>query len=871
MNLEKRGVQNTIRVLLPESVNTDVPQIPIKCQQKITSGIKDYYTNLFKRTSSKSSDSCKQFLLNLNLPSLTQEQKYFLNKPLTLSELEFSIKNSQNGKSPGNDGLTREFYIVFWRNISDLLFQSLLHGKEKGFLSPSQRQAIIKLIEKKNKDKRFIKNWRPISLINYDAKLLSKTLAERLKRILPSIILHNQTAYVANRFIGESIRLISDLFEITQTLDIEGYLLTIDIEKAFDSVDHPFLFAVLETMGFDSVFLDWIKVLHKKQESCVMNGGVSTVFFPLNRGSRQGDPISAYMFIIVMETFFTMVRNNPNISGLDILGFNYLLTSYADDTTFFIQNIDSIYEIFYTFETFSEFSGLKVNQSKCEIAGIGVKNGAKVALLGLECVDLNQDSMRILGVHFSYNNEIFKEKNFQDVVNKIEKVLAIWRWRNLTLAGKISIFKSLAFSKIVFISYLSNVPNSIINKIEALQKEFIWNGKTPKIKHSTLISDYEEGGLKDIDVKSKIKSLNLSWIKRLYGEGFHPWKNIPLKLIEQSFCQNIFYPNMEITPPLSFPKFYKQILLSWSELSQNPITVKNILNQPIWFNRFIKIQNAPIKKMLPIELFIFNFFENGILLYWDVFKNKYDLQNKDYFKWRQIVTAIPTAWKTCIAENPLEQVTTPPLQHVLQLTKEIPLDKLTSKFLYTLFLHKIKKSPSSHVAISNEINDQNINWTTVYNSGRKTTIDSYGRMFHYKCSHKTLFLNKMLFRMNIAQNSLCSYCKTSDETIPHLFFDCHIIKNLWNELRQYLHHIPLPELSLRSAYLGYYQSHDILVNQIYLIFKIVIYNQRDSGFCNLHIIKAKINSIKEIEKNITFLNPHAKLLNSQKWARLLLT
>ena len=120
-----------------------------------------------------------------------------------------------------------------------MLFESLIDGKQKVLLSPSQRQAIIKLLEKK-KDKHLIGNWRPISFINYDTKLLSKTLAERLKTILPFTISHDQTAYVAIRFLGESVRLISDIIETTKNLNIDGYMLTIDIEKAFYSVDHPF-------------------------------------------------------------------------------------------------------------------------------------------------------------------------------------------------------------------------------------------------------------------------------------------------------------------------------------------------------------------------------------------------------------------------------------------------------------------------------------------------------------------------------------------------------------------------------------------------------------------------------------------------------
>ena len=139
---------------------------------------------------------------------------------------------------------------------------------------------------------------------------------------------------------------------------------------------------------------------------------MSTGYFPLTRGSRQGDPISAYLFIIVMEVFFTMVRNNENIQGLNILGFKYLLTAYADDASYIIKNISSAIEIFNTFDKFSEFSGLRLNKSKREFAGIGVKNGVQTALLGIKNINLKEDFIQILGVHFSYNDTIYKEKTF---------------------------------------------------------------------------------------------------------------------------------------------------------------------------------------------------------------------------------------------------------------------------------------------------------------------------------------------------------------------------------------------------------------------------------------------------------------------------
>ena len=140
-------------------------------------------------------------------------------------------------------------------------------------------------------------------MINFDAKLLSKALAERLKGVLPFLIKHDQTAYVSNRFLGESVRLVSDVLEMSKQFNFDGFLLTIDIEKAFDSVDHTFLIATLESMNLAPDFIDWIKVLLNCQESCVFNGGVSTGYFPLTRGSRQGDPIKRTFLLSLWKCF----------------------------------------------------------------------------------------------------------------------------------------------------------------------------------------------------------------------------------------------------------------------------------------------------------------------------------------------------------------------------------------------------------------------------------------------------------------------------------------------------------------------------------------------------------------------------------------
>ena len=202
----------------------------------------------------------------------------------------------------------------------------------------------------------------------------------------------------------------------------------------------------------------------KNQESFVINGGETSKYFKLERGTRQGDPISAYLFILVLEIVFIKIKTNKQIKGLSLFDYEFLYTAYADDTTFFITNEKSVMEVMKSFDNFSLFSGLKVNGSKCEIAGIGTKKGVKVALCGMKSINLKCDFIKILGVCYSYNKEIENEKNFMNRIKKIQNILKIWRMKDLTLEGKVTIFKPLAISKIVHLASSVESNSISINK-----------------------------------------------------------------------------------------------------------------------------------------------------------------------------------------------------------------------------------------------------------------------------------------------------------------------------------------------------------------------------------------------------------------------
>ena len=291
--------------------------------QQINDALYKFYQALLKEKVTLSEECMQSFLDNVSLRKLNEIQTLKYEGAIIEFELLKVLSSMDNDKSPGNDGITKEFYIKFWDVVKEPLCASIQQSFIAGELSTSQKQAIIKLIEKKDRDKRFIKNWQPISLLNVDIKLISKVLASRLKSVISTIVNENQVAYVNNSFI-ESGRLISGVLENTNSLNIEGLLMTVDIEKAFDSINHSFLICVLKKVGFGNEFRKWIQILVKKLESCVMNDGKIKPYFRLERGTRQEDPISAYLFIIASEVVFSLIKVNPNIKDLQFFSHTFL-------------------------------------------------------------------------------------------------------------------------------------------------------------------------------------------------------------------------------------------------------------------------------------------------------------------------------------------------------------------------------------------------------------------------------------------------------------------------------------------------------------------------------------------------------------------
>ena len=361
------------------------------------------------------------FLNDLNIPALSEDKKKFCEGKISGEECFRLLDSFDNNKTPGNDGIPIEFYKTFWSLISDSFMKCINECFEKGEMSSSQKQAIITLIEKKGKDRSFLENWRPISLVNVDTKIMTKAIASRIKNVLPDIIHPNQTGYVKDRFIGETIRSVYDVMDFTVKENIPGLMLFIDFQKAFDSVEWEFLFKCLEAFNFGTDFLHWVKVFYKNIQSCILNNGMTSNFFKLERGVRQGDPLSPYLSVIAVETLAIAIRQNSDIKGIYIGDEQETkLLQYADDTTAILADTNSAKILFELLDRFRSISGLKINCSKTEAMWIGSLKESKEEHFGIKWPKI---PIKALGVYFTYDQKLLKEKNFIERLDSIKNSL----------------------------------------------------------------------------------------------------------------------------------------------------------------------------------------------------------------------------------------------------------------------------------------------------------------------------------------------------------------------------------------------------------------------------------------------------------------
>ena len=412
-NLEKRNYTNKRITKLTKNDETRITD-----KAEIVNEVKHFYEKLYEE---KEVENIEIIDLVEDIPKIEDNRAQQLEGILTLEEISFSLKNMSNGKSPGSDGFSVEFFKCFWRRLGPLVLRSLNEGFTKGELSNSQKEGVIICIPKSEDNRDRIKNWRPISLLNIVYKIGSASIANRMKSVLPDLISLDQTGFLPNRYIGDNIRLIYDIIEHLTSFDLPGILLILDFEKAFDSLDWSFLQKTLVAFGFQNDMCNWIKVFYTNIKSTISVNGQISNWFKISRGCRQGDPISPYLFILCVEIMSLMIKKNDRIKGIVINNIESKITQSADDSELVLDgNRESFEETFSTLDKFSKASGLKLNVSKTNAIWLGSQRNNQLKFMPHLDIKWNPSKFKILGIWFSNDLVNCFELNFDDKFYEIK-------------------------------------------------------------------------------------------------------------------------------------------------------------------------------------------------------------------------------------------------------------------------------------------------------------------------------------------------------------------------------------------------------------------------------------------------------------------
>ncbi len=275
-------------------------------QEQVMGGIKSFYDKLYAKTeknNTQEEDNDDEDFYS-ECPRLTVKQREDMDKEIDLAELRRALATCKDS-APGSDGITYEVYKRYWNLIGPYILDAWKYSMEVGVLPNSHLESIITLLPKENKDPTDIKNWRPITLSNCDAKIITKALAMRMAKVLESIIDKSQTAYVPGRSVSNNLR--SNFYKnFCRKKNEDAVLISLDAKKAFDSVDHKYIERTLKAYGFGAYFILTFKTLYNNLKARILVNGFMSETLKIETGVKQGDALSCAIFIICIDP---LIRN----------------------------------------------------------------------------------------------------------------------------------------------------------------------------------------------------------------------------------------------------------------------------------------------------------------------------------------------------------------------------------------------------------------------------------------------------------------------------------------------------------------------------------------------------------------------------------
>lgn len=781
--LQKQQADNTIYKIK----DIDSKTIQYK-QEEIQRTFRKYYKCLYTQPQLEGDQKIEDFLKSLNLPAMSGEQNEILSAPITEIELNKAISTLKANKSPGPDGFSSEWYKAFRAELMPTLLQACNTTLTDAKMPPSWNEAVISVIPKEGKSKLECSSYRPISVLNVDYKLYTTILARRLDKVLPQLIHNDQTGFISQRQTHDNIRRSLHILHHIQENNIEACLVSLDAEKAFDSVSWPFLYKVLERFGMDNIFIRGIRTLYNKPSAQIKINGYLSDTMILERGTRQGCPLSPLLFALYIEPLAQWIRQTQSIKGISINGEDHKVALYADDVLVYLNNpLNSLPKLMVLLETFGNYSGYKLNIQKTQILTVNYQPTKQ--LREKFHINWDQNSLKYLGINLPKRIQTLAEINYGPLLAKIKE--DIHRWNTISFLGLSHRIDSVRMNILprylfLFQALPIEISSKQFSELNKIISRFIWQGKKPRVRFNTLQLPKEQGGMALPNFKDYFYAAQIRPLINLCNPSFQArWKDIELSTLVDP-------PVQAILPQKHLGKCIDKVQNPWIKVQ---LKIWNMIRDEYKLNKLQTIQwcaydpefkpNAIDKRfkswILKGITTYHSLTEKGQLKNFEKLKEDYNLEKTDFFRFLQVRNRFEHIRKETDLNDPILTIFIDAYQSKSNKGVISRIYKgLLSKKPHNTGYVKEKWEREGNLLISED------DWFDICKSQWKCTSSHVWREFGWKCMIRFFITPKQKTHFTGGEATCWRQCGHREANHWHIFWECPAIKSFWTELHKVL-------------------------------------------------------------------------------------